>query len=258
LRRNRNVAGDRFTSYGRNAGEYVLYLAQLLRANPLMALALLICLATILWCILLTRRQRNGLDKILTGLLGLIAIYQALRILKDSGFAAFARFQTMEGWVDLISACLYLVAALILKTSSIDRAATQVHLRLMEAGEKPMDLTSAVLSALPELSHPLVDSCPLAVFALDTHGVVTYWNAAAEALIGWTRSELVGHDLPFDPHGPIQAKNGNFLDAAVWTSPIRSPNGPPRGMVVIAAGVAALQDAGVELRAPRPRLTFHS
>ncbi len=68
-------------------GSTLLYLAQLLRANPLMAIALLICLATILWCILLTRRQRNGLDKMLTGLLGLIAIYEALRILKDSGFA---------------------------------------------------------------------------------------------------------------------------------------------------------------------------
>ncbi len=79
-----------------------MYLAQLLRANPLMALALLICLATILWCILLTRRQRNGLDKILTGLLGLIVVYDALRILKDSGFVAFARFRTAEGWVDLL------------------------------------------------------------------------------------------------------------------------------------------------------------
>ena len=68
-------------------GSTSLYLAQLLRANPLAALALLICLATILWCILLTRRQRNGLDKILTGLLGLIAIYEALRILKAEGFA---------------------------------------------------------------------------------------------------------------------------------------------------------------------------
>src|ERR1700678_1168922 len=126
-----------------------LYLAQLLRANPLMALALLVSLATILWCILLTRRQRNGLDKVLTGLLGLIAIYEALRILKNTGFAVFARFRIMEGWVDLISACLYLVAALILKTSSIDRAATKVHLRLMEADEKRADLSAAVIAAIP-------------------------------------------------------------------------------------------------------------
>ncbi len=161
-----------------------MYLAQLLRANPLMAIALLICLATILWCILLTRRQRNGLDKMLTGLLGLIAIYDALRILKDSGFSAFARFRTMEGWVDLISACLYLVAALILKTTSTERAATKVHLRLVEADEKRADLTNAVIATLPELGFPLVDSAPLAIFAIDPTGTVTHWNAAARKFAG--------------------------------------------------------------------------
>jgi hypothetical protein len=240
-------------------GSSRLYFAQLLRASPLMALALLICLATILWCILLTRRQRNGLDKILTGLLGLIAVYDALRILKDSGFSAFTRFRTMDGWVDLISSCLYLVAALILKTSSIDREATRVHLRLVEADEKPVDLSSAVMAAVPELGHPLVDSAPLAIFAVDAQGMVTYWNAAAESVIGWTRGDLMGHELPFDPRGPIQGKNGSFLEAAVWTSPIRSPNGQPRGTVIIVAGNAALHDAGAQLLAPaRPRAVAHT
>jgi PAS domain-containing protein len=214
-----------------------------------MALALLICLATILWCILLTRRQRNGLDKMLTGLLGLIAIYEALRILKDSGFAAFTRFQTMEGWVDLISACLYLVAALILKTSSIDRAATKVHLRLVEADEKPADLSAAVVAAVPEWFHPLLDSAPLAIFAVDAHGVVTHWNLAAEILTGWTRQQLVGRELPFVPQGPIQTKGGSFVDAAIWTSPIFTAQGQPRGTVVIAASSAALSQAGLELQA---------
>jgi PAS domain-containing protein len=235
-------------------GSTRLYLAQLLRANPLMALALLICLATILWCILLTRRQRNGLDKALTGLLGLIAIYDALRILKDSGFTAFARFRTMEGWVDLVSACLYLVAALILKTSSSERSATKVHLRLVEADEKRADLTNAVIAAVPELGHPLLDSSPLAIFAVDAHGMVTYWNTAAQSLLGWTRNELVGRELPFDTRGPMQCKNGSFILAAVWTSPIRSPNGPPTGTVMIAAGNAALHDAGAKLSAQdKPR-----
>jgi len=233
-------------------------MAQLLRANPLMAIALLICLATILWCILLTRRQRNGLDRILTGLLGLIAIYDALRMLKDSGFAPFARFASLEGWVDVVSACMYLLAALILKTSSIDRAATKVHLRLVEADEKPADLTTALIATVPELGHPLVDSSPLAIFAVDPHGVVTHWNAAAEVLIGWTRQELIGHDLPFQPSGPIQGKNGRFLEAAVWTSPIRSLQGQPCGTMIIAAGYAALHDAGVEFSATaQPRAAVH-
>jgi PAS domain-containing protein len=230
-------------------GSKTLDLAQLLRANPLMALAFLVCLATILWCIFLTRRQRNGLDKILTALLGLIAIYQALRILRDSGFGALTRFRGLEGWVDLISACLYLVAAFILKTSSIDRAATKVHLRLVEADEKPVDLSGAIIATVPELVQPLVDSAPLAIFAVDAHGIVTHWNPAAENLLGWTRQELLGHELPFDPRGPMQAKSGSFIEAAVWTAPIRSHHLATGGTLIVAAGHIALRQAGVELAA---------
>ena len=236
-----------------------MYLAQLLRANPLTALALLICLATILWCILLTRRQRNGLDKLLTGLLGLIAIYESFRILKDSGFAVFARFRTMVGWVDVISACLYLLAALILKTSSIDRAATKVQLRLMEADEKPVDLSGVVIATFPELGHPLVDFCPLAIFAVDVHGIVSHWNGAAESLFGWTRNEMVGHQLPFDLSGQLRSKNGKSIEAAVWTSPIRSQHGQPGGTVIIAAGNVALHAAGLQFSTTaKQRLALHS
>jgi PAS domain-containing protein len=223
-----------------------LYLAQLFRANPLMALALLLCLATILWCILLLRRQRNSVDKVLTGLLGLIAVYESLRILKDSGFAMFTHFHFLEGWVDFISACLYLLAALILKTSSTDRAATKVHLRLMEAGEKPRDLANAGIASAAELRNTLVDASPLAMFAIDLQGAVTYCNPAAEILTGWTRNELVGHQLPFDPGGTIQGKNGRPIECAVWTAPLRTLHGPPRGKVIIAAGGTVLRDAGLK------------
>jgi hypothetical protein len=227
-----------------------LYLAQIFRADPLLAMALLICLATILWCILLTRRQRKLPDKVLTGLLGLIAIYESLRILNDSGFAVLGHFHMLTGWVDLVIACLYMGAAWLLKTYSVDRAATQVQLRLMEAGEKRVDHGSAMTAAVAEPGHPLVDSSPLATFAIDQRGAVTYCNAAAEMLTGWNRDELVGHDLPFDPKGPIQGKNGRLIECAVWTAPIRAPQGPPRGKLIIAAGSTALQEAGLKRSSP--------
>ncbi len=214
-----------------------------------MALALLICLATLLWCILLTRRQRKGLDKTLTGLLGLFAIYESLHILRDSGFAMFAHLRAIEGWVDLVSACLYLTAAAIMKTSSIDHATAKVHVRLMEANERQVDLASGGIAAIQDLSHSLVDSCPLAIFALDSHGIVSYWNAAAEGMIGWKRNEMFGHPLPFELKSPIPCKDGSFIEAALWTSPIHSPQGPPRGTLIIVAGSAALHDAGLELSA---------
>lgn len=226
-----------------------MFLAQLSRANPLTALALLICLATILWCILLTRRQRNSLDKVLTGVLGLIAVYHGLRILKESGYAAFARFRAVGAWVDVVSACLYLVAGFILKSSSADRFTTRVHLRLVEAEEKPKDLNHVSLISVGEFGNPLVESSPLAMLAIDASCVIINCNAAAEALLGWSRHELVGHELPFSPNGPLHAKNGACIEAAVWTAPIRVPNGPPRGTLIVAASASALHEAGLEFAA---------
>jgi PAS domain-containing protein len=222
-----------------------LYLVQIFRVSPLLALALLVSLATILWCIFLTRRQRSGLDKVLTGLLGLIAIYEALRILKDSGVVVFPEFRRLEGWVDFIIACLCLVAALILKISSIDRTSTQVRLRLVEANERTLDLPAGAI-AMPELSHGALDASPLAAFAVDLNGIVTYWNLAAERLTGWKCEELAGQRLPFSGTGPIQDKRGNPIDAAVWNSLILSSTGSARGTLTLAAGRSALRAAGIE------------
>ena len=234
-----------------------MYLAQLLRSNPILSLAFLVCLATILWCILLTRRQHIGLDKMLTGLLGLITCYQALRILMDTGVVPFNRFGVMESWVSLAIAGLYMIAAFILKTSSIDRVSTKVQLRLVEADEKPPE-PAGVMPSAPDWCHPLVESAGLAMYAVDAQGVVTHWNAAAEVLTGWTRHELAGRELPFDPHGPLLGKDGSFIEAAIWTSHIHSPHGQPRGIVVIAAGKNALKQAGLEFeRSPKQRLATH-
>lgn len=222
-----------------------MFVGRIFDASPLMALALCISLATILWCILLARRQRSGLDKILTGLLGLIAIYEALRILKDSGIIIFPGIPRLEGWADFIIASLSLVAALILRVSSIDRATTKARLRLVEANEKPVDLAKGPIVAAPELRPTLLDSCPLAAIAVDLHGVVTYWNAAAETLTGRTRDEAVGHPLPFSVHGPIINKSGNEVEAVFWTARIQCANGTARGSLTIAADSSALHAAGI-------------
>ena len=222
-----------------------MFVGRIFDASPLMALALCISLATILWCILLARRQRSGLDKILTGLLGLIAIYEALRILKDSGFVIFHNIPKLEGWADFVIATLCLIAALILRVSSIDRATTKAQLRLVEANEKPVDLAKGNPIAAPEPRPSLLDSCPLATIAVDLHGIVTYWNTAAETLTGWTRDEAVGHPLPFSVHGPIINKWGNEVEAVLWTSSLQCANGAARGSLTIAAGSATLRNAGI-------------
>ena len=225
-----------------------MYLVQIFRASPLMALALCMCLATILWCILLAKRQQGKLDRMLTGLLGIIAIYEALRVLKDCGVIRIAGFRQLDGWVDFIIAGTYLIAGMILKLSSSDRASTKVRLRLVEANEKTMEVGRG--GATPETTHAVFDASPLATFAVDTKGLVIYWNAAAERLLGWKREQMLGQRLPFSGSGPLRNNRGHDTEAAIWTAQINSPNGSPRGTLTVAAGSAALRDAGLSASIP--------
>lgn len=218
-----------------------MYLVQIFRASPLMGLALCICLTTIFWCFLMAKRQQVGLDKILTGVLGLIAIYEAIRVLKDAGVILFPGIQKLDGWADFIIASMYLIAALILKVSSNQRASTQVKLRLVEANEKTVEFGKGPGMVPPEPIN-LLDSSPLAAFAVDVTGAVVYWNAAAERLLGWKREEVLGQPPPCGK-SPLQNKQGHEFCAAVWTAPVRSSSGATRGTLTIAAEESTLREA---------------
>jgi len=208
-----------------------------------MGLALCVCLATILWCIFLARRQKSSLDRMLTGLLGIIAIYEAIRVMKDSG-VLFAGIQKLDGWVDFIVSIMCMVAAMFLKLSGSDRASTKVRLRLVEANEKTLDVTKSASSSSDPVPA-IFDSSPLATFATDSSGLVVYWNAAAEQLLGWRREEVLGQRLAFEGKGRLKDRRDREIDAAIWVSPIRGSNGTPRGTLTIAADASSLQQAGL-------------
>lgn len=208
-----------------------------------MGLALCVCLATILWCIVLTRRQQSQLDKALTGLLGTITIYEALRVLKDSGLV-FHSVRHLDDWTDIFIASLCLLAVLLLRWSSIDRTSTKAQLRLAEANEKVLELGSGS-TMLSQAAHAVFDSSPLATYAVNTNGMVTYWNAAAERLLGWKREEVLGLRPPFGDRGLLLDRLGNEVEAAIWTAPICSTHGTAHARLTILADAAALAGAGV-------------
>jgi PAS domain-containing protein len=219
-----------------------MYLVQIFRASPLMGLALCICLTTIFWCFLMAKRQQVGLDKILTGVLGLIAIYEAIRVLKDAGVILFPGIQQLDGWVDFLIASMYFIAALILKISGNERATTHVKLRLVEANEKTVEPGKVAGMGATEPVN-LMDASPLAAFAVDLNGMVSYWNAAAEHLLGWNRDEVLGQPPPSAIKGPIRNKLGKEIGAAVWTAPIRASNGAMRGTLTMVAEEAVVREA---------------
>ena len=118
----------------------------------------------------------------------------------------------------------------------------------VEANEKTMEFGRG--ASAPETTHAVFDASPLATFAVDTKGVVIYWNGAAEKLMGWKREQILGQRLPFELKGPLRSSRGHDVEAAIWTAPINSPNGSPRGTLIIAAGSEALREAGLTASLP--------
>jgi PAS domain-containing protein len=162
-------------------------------------------------------------------------------VLKDAGVVLFPGIQRLDGWVDFLIASMYLIAALILKVSSSERASTQVRLRLVEANEKTSEPGKGAVIVPPEPVN-LLDSSPLAAFAVDIAGTVVYWNAAAERLMGWKRDEVLGQPPPCGTT-TLRNKQGQAFGAAVWTAPVRTPSGATRGTLIMAAEESTVREA---------------
>jgi len=83
----------------------------------------------------------------------------------------------------------------------------------------PAAPTVATLLELNQALHALIAATPLAVVAVDPHGLVTLWNPGAERLFGWSASEVIGRSnpvIPFDRQAESQtlrevAKRGEVV-----------------------------------------------
>jgi len=104
------------------------------RFAPSAALAVLVCLATIFWCVWLLRRSvYDTLDRFLLGFIGLLAIYQGLRLLKDIGLVTLFSSHTLNHVVELTVALLYLLSTLIMRSSSRQRRYADFQIRSARA-----------------------------------------------------------------------------------------------------------------------------
>jgi PAS domain-containing protein len=219
-----------------------MYLVHLFGTSPVVGLSVFVCVATILWCIFMMRRQQSGPDRILMGVIGFISVYQGLKILKTAGiFSLNLLTGRVDDLADLSIASMYLIAALILKLSAADRATTKLRLRLVEANETPLALTRSA-SGGADLPACLVETAPLAMFTVDGNGTVIQWNAAAERVFGWKRDELLGRPLPFPlqaGEGRLSGKVGAPFEATVWLAPLTTAAGAARGELAIVAAAGA-------------------
>ncbi|MGH9557637.1 MAG: hypothetical protein ACRD30_00250 [Bryobacteraceae bacterium] len=103
---------------------YLLHtsLGRLFMTRPLAALSVLICMVTIVFCFWLRRtRPHHRSERFLIGFLGFIAIFQGLHVLQGAGVVRMEANARFGGAIDLVVAACCLIAALMLKLTTINR-----------------------------------------------------------------------------------------------------------------------------------------
>lgn len=145
-----------------------------------------------------------------------------------------------------------------------------------------MDITSrkdaeSIVRQNSELMQALMETIPIPICCLDTHGRVQHvWNPAAEQLLGWTKSETLGKPLPCIPeerqekfqaamslvaHGKpvtgvesiVQDRNGSPIHALLYCVPFSEPGGKVIGSMAAMVDLSESKRAEQALRESEER-----
>lgn len=118
----------------------------------------------------------------------------------------------------------------------------------------------------------IIESSPVAIINVDADGTVKLWNAAAERIFGWSRTEVIGHMLPYLPpekmsefealhtrvmqgeslHGvetQQRRKDGQEIVVSISTAPVRDTHGRVIGIIAAVDDITARKAAETEIRA---------
>ena len=147
-----------------------MFFWNVLLVKPFAALSMLVCLATIYSCISLKRGYITHVaDRFLIAFVGVLAVYQGLRLVLGVGLVTLHVNSTLSDLVDLMVTVLFFQAPMMLRASCNDRITAGFELRLAKAAppktspplqipasvglqERDVLLRESVAWALPKLS----------------------------------------------------------------------------------------------------------
>jgi PAS domain-containing protein len=213
-------------------------------SDPWTGLAVLVALCTLWWGLRLLKRIRRLYDRVLVGLVGLVAAYQGLHLaIEPSGWAWFANALGV----------VFCVAAMAMLGRLVRSHRTaEIALRMSEARERPHPVSpglemAAIRGAAParlDVPRAILESAPMAMFAVGLDGSVSFWNSAAERVLGWSSEEVLGNHMPnliarspggLFEGGPIKLvrKDGAEIEGPVQSVPVRDSRGAVSGILTI-------------------------
>lgn len=125
-----------------------MYLWHLFLIKPFAALSILICMVTIFSLFSLERRRpHHKTDRFLIGFLGLLSVYQGMRILESAGLVTLSANAKLDDAIELMVTVFYLLAALLLRLSSVNRLDAESALRLARAAPPRTSRPEAAIEA---------------------------------------------------------------------------------------------------------------
>ena len=160
----------------------------------------------------------------------------------------------------------------LLAASNEELRASHIELESRVA-QRTRELSAAneELHKANEVRQAVINSTPVAIWALDLEGRVTFWNPAAGRIFGWSESEVIGRPLPVIPaelqdefqqwlarfrNGEAlvavdrkrRKKDGALIDVSIWTAPLRDARGRITGTIAIDSDVTERKSLEEQVR----------
>jgi biotin operon repressor len=130
-----------------------VYIRNIFLSKPLLGLAVLLCMGAMLVLFKLNRTPtRNRSDRFLIPFLGLLSIYQAMRVLTEARVVQFGWNAELHDAIELLMATLCLVAALIVRLARSNEFQLESALRLAQAAPPHFGRPAENLLSVRDLS----------------------------------------------------------------------------------------------------------
>jgi hypothetical protein len=213
-----------------------VYLWHLFMVKPLSALSIVVCLVTIFACFRLERkRPQQKSDRFLIAFLGLLAIYQGMRILQSAGLLPITVNSHLDDAIELLIATFYLIAAMLLRFSSINRLDAESAFRLVRAAppRRSPDVTSRDIPvsksglaleglawALPRLTDGAFKLYAYLYVNADAAGRATVQDREVQLRMKRSLNELENYYTELERNGIVTIRrDGGRLDVEIGSSP---------------------------------------